>query len=181
MSWLKNLPVSRKFVYAFGIVCSLCILLGAYTFITFRGIATKSEVVSGNHFPSLIQIGDIRNGVNAERREDLELMLCLTPACSADHNAKRQKALAGYQNALKAMEPLLIPDEVPQYQKFVAAIKQYQDSSDKGVGLLNAGNLHEESEAFVRIDSTRHSLTSSFSRRCRRKQFYPRLNAPRCL
>jgi methyl-accepting chemotaxis protein len=139
MSWLKNLPVSRKFVYAFGIVCGLCIVLGAYTFITFRGIATKSEVVSGNHFPSLIEIGDIRNEVNAERREDLELMLCLTPACSADHNAKRQKAQAGYQSALKAMEPLLIPEEVPQYQKFVAAIKQYQDASDRGVSLLNAG------------------------------------------
>src|ERR1035441_4904696 len=101
MQWLRNLPVSRKFVYAFGIVCGLCIVLGAYTFITFRGIATKSEVVSGNHFPSLIEIGDIRNEVNAERREDLELMLCLTPACSADHNAKRQKAQAGYQSALK--------------------------------------------------------------------------------
>jgi methyl-accepting chemotaxis protein len=38
------------------------------------------------------------------------------------------------------MEPLLIPEEVPQYQKFVAAIKQYQDASDRGVSLLNAGN-----------------------------------------
>jgi len=139
MQWLRNLPVSRKFAYAFGIVCGLCVLLGAFTFITFRGISAKSAVVSENHIPALIQIGEVRNGVNAERREDLELMLCMTPACSADHNAKRQQNLAGYQGALKAMEPLLMPEELPQYQKFLAATKEYQDASDKGVGLLNAG------------------------------------------
>jgi methyl-accepting chemotaxis protein len=139
MAWLKNLPVSRKFTIAFGIVCGLCIVLGTYTFLTFRAISAKSEVVSGKHFPALIQISDVRNGINAERREDLELMLCQTPACSADHNAKRQKAITDYQNGLKAMEGLLIPEEVPQYQKFMAAIKQYQDASDHSVGLLNIG------------------------------------------
>jgi methyl-accepting chemotaxis protein len=114
-------------------------VLGAYTFLTFRAISAKSEVVSEKHFPALIQISDIRNGINAERREDLELMLCQTPACSADHNTKRQKAITDYQNGLKAMEPLLIPEEVPQYQKFTASIKQYQDASDRSVGLLNMG------------------------------------------
>ena len=139
MAWLKNLPVSRKFTIAFGIVCGLCIVLGAYTFLTFRAISAKSEIVSEKHFPALIEIGDVRNGINAERREDLELMLCQTPACSADHNTKRQKAIADYQNGLKAMEPLLIPEEIPQYQKFTVAMKQYQDASDRGVGLLNTG------------------------------------------
>jgi hypothetical protein len=28
MSVIRNLPISRKFTYAFGIVCILCILLG---------------------------------------------------------------------------------------------------------------------------------------------------------
>lgn len=46
MQWLRNLPVARKFVFAFGFVCGLCILLGAFTFITFRGIAAKSQEVS---------------------------------------------------------------------------------------------------------------------------------------
>ena len=42
MAWLKNLPVSRKFIYAFGIVCGLCIMLGAYSYVTFRSISVKS-------------------------------------------------------------------------------------------------------------------------------------------
>jgi CHASE3 domain sensor protein len=32
MSWQRNLSVSRKLTFAFGIVCGLCILLGFYTF-----------------------------------------------------------------------------------------------------------------------------------------------------
>jgi CHASE3 domain sensor protein len=42
MTWLRNLPIARKFTFAFGIVCCLCILLGTYTFFTFRNIAAKS-------------------------------------------------------------------------------------------------------------------------------------------
>ena len=139
MQWLRNLPVSRKFIIAFGIVCGLCIVLGAYTFITLRNIAVKCDLVSGNHLPSLVYIGDIRNSINAERREDLELLLCTTPDCSASHNAKRQNTIAEYQSALKMMDPLIVPEERPLFQKFVGAIKLYQDGSDRGIGLLNAG------------------------------------------
>ena len=51
MQWLRNLPISRKFILAFGIVCGLCIVLGVFTFITFRSIAAKSEDVSKTPFP----------------------------------------------------------------------------------------------------------------------------------
>ncbi|MGD0829947.1 MAG: methyl-accepting chemotaxis protein [Terracidiphilus sp.] len=141
MQWLRNLPISRKFTYAFGIVCGLCILLGAFTFVTFRSIATQSAEVSESDVPSLIHIGDIRSGVNTERRESLEMLLCQTPACMADHGAKRQTAIASYHESLNAMEPLIIPAERPQYEKFVGAIKAYQDSSDQGIGLLTAGKV----------------------------------------
>jgi methyl-accepting chemotaxis protein len=139
MQWLRNLPISRKFFYAFGIVCGLCIVLGAYTFLTFRSIAQQSAYISKTSLPSLINIGSIRVGVNTERRESLELMLCQTPACIADHSAKRQKSIAQYQDGLKAMEPIIIPEEQSQYQAFVSAIKKYQDASDRGISLLAAG------------------------------------------
>jgi hypothetical protein len=60
MTWLRNLPVSRKFTYAFGSVCGLCIVLGAYTFIAFHGIAAKSADVSDNSFPSVLALADIQ-------------------------------------------------------------------------------------------------------------------------
>jgi methyl-accepting chemotaxis protein len=139
MAWLRNLPISRKFTYAFGLACGLCIVLGTYSFITFRSIAERCADVSGNHLPALIDIGDIRSGVNTERRESLEMMLCQTPACSADHNTRRQQAIAGYQAALNQMETLIIPEERPLFLKIVESIKAYQDQSDRGISLLAAG------------------------------------------
>ena len=139
MSWARNLPLSRKFTFAFGVVCTLCLVLGVYTFLTFHSIAQKSAELSGNHLPALIYIGDIRDGVSVERREDLELILCQTPACTADHTARRQKAISDYRGALKEMEPLVTPAERNYYLTFVGSIKQYQDASDKAIALLAEG------------------------------------------
>ena len=41
MQWLRNLPVSRKFTYAFGLVCGLSFLLGTYAFTVFHGISAN--------------------------------------------------------------------------------------------------------------------------------------------
>ena len=87
----------------------------------------------------MILIGDIRNDVNVERRETLELMLCQTPSCTSRHSEKRQKAISDYQEALREIAPTIIPEEREHYEKFVGSIKQYQDASDRGVALLAAG------------------------------------------
>ena len=93
MQWLRNLPISSKFIYAFGIVCGLCIALGVFTFITFRGIATKSKDVSDNALPSLIALANISTATHDVRREDLDLLLCQTAACSSAHNEMRLKGI----------------------------------------------------------------------------------------
>jgi len=139
MQWIRDLSVSRKFTFAFGIVCGLCILLGVYTVMTFRSIARQSAAVSDISVPSLINLGHIRNGVNVERSEDLELMLCQSASCTADHSAKRQTAIAEYQTGLRSMEAMLQPEELEHYRQFVASIKVYQDGSDRAVALLAAG------------------------------------------
>jgi methyl-accepting chemotaxis protein len=166
MQWLRNLPISRKFFFAFGTVCGLCIVLGVFTLLTFRSIEVKSVDVSREHLPSLIYIADIRSGVNTERRESLEMLLCQTPACTSDHGAKRQAAISQYQNALKSMESLVIPEERAHFQQFQASIKDYQDISDRGIALVNAGKIGDaldllSSDALIKSLST--ALTSADS------------------
>jgi methyl-accepting chemotaxis protein len=143
MSWARNLPLSRKFAYAFGLVCVLCLLMGVYTFSTLHSISKRIAEVSNDHLPSLIYLGEIRDGISAERRESLELMLCQTPSCTADHTAQRQKAIAGYQAAIAKMAPLVSPAERGDFQALAAAIKEYQDLSDQGAVLLAAGKSGE--------------------------------------
>jgi methyl-accepting chemotaxis protein len=142
MQWLRNLPVSRKFIAAFGIVCGLCIVLGVYTFITFRGIATRSADVSGNSLPSLIALANISTATNNTRREDLNLLLCQTAACSAMHNERRQKAITDYKAQIKVYEPMVsYPGERELFQKFSTGWAQYSDTSDRANAMLAANKI----------------------------------------
>src|SRR6516162_218802 len=107
MSAIRNVPIAKKFVVAFGLVCILCLALGVYTAFTFRNIATTSTEVSENGFPSFIALSDVRGSFNKLRVADLNLLLCQTAQCSAEQNAMRQKALESYQSAMARYEPTI--------------------------------------------------------------------------
>jgi methyl-accepting chemotaxis protein len=144
MQWFRNLPISRKFIVAFGIVCGLCIVLGTYTFIAFRSIANKSADVSSDALPSIITLAKIRSAANTIRRDDLDLLLCQTPACTASHSENRQKAMTDYQAGIKAYESMInYPGERDLYQKFVTSFAQYQQASDRAYALLSATKIGE--------------------------------------
>ena len=140
MQWLRNLPVSRKFTYAFGLVCGLSFLLGTYAFTVFHGISAKCLDVSQNSFPSVVYLSDAREAMNTVRREDLDLMMCQTPDCIAQHSGNRQHALDTYQAKVKGYEPLVTnPGEREIYQKMQATWTQYTQVSDRGLDLVKAG------------------------------------------
>ena len=137
MHWLRCLPVARKFFYAFGIVCALCVALGTYTFITFRGTSARTAQVSESSLPAVINLANIRGAINTMRREDLHLLLCTTPKCVADEGPKRQKAADIYREAAKAYEPLIsYPGERELFQKISTGFSQYIEGSDRGSQLL---------------------------------------------
>jgi methyl-accepting chemotaxis protein len=161
MDWLKNLPVSRKFLYAFGIVCVLCILMGGYDSLTFRGISTKSVDVADNSFPSVLALAAIRGGANTVRREDLELLLCQTAACTNDHGAKRQKGVEQYQTNLKLYEPMVsYPGERELYQKLSASFTQYLDASNRANALLAQSKTGDALDLLT-ADATMGSFTTA--------------------
>jgi len=140
MQWLRNLPISRKFNYAFGIVCSLCIVLGGYTFFTFHGIGGKAHDVSDKALPSLVHLASARGAMNVIRREDLDLMLCQKADCIDNHSKNRQRAVEAYQNSVKAYEPAVsYPGERGIYEKLQTSWAQYFDTSERGVALVMAG------------------------------------------
>lgn len=115
-------------------------LARAYTFITFRSIAKSSVDVSDSTFPTVLDLTSIQGADNTAPREDLDLLLCQTPACSTEHNTKRQKNIDAYQAALKLYEPMIsYPGERDLYQKFTAAFARYLDISNRTGALLTAG------------------------------------------
>jgi methyl-accepting chemotaxis protein len=140
MSAIRNLPVSRKFLFAFGIICALCIILGTYSFITFRSIATKANEVSEAAFPSTVFLGQARTAINTMRREDLHLLLCADPKCFEDEGRMRDSAVASYDAAMKAYEPMVdSTEERGSFQKTAASFDAYRASSDSALKLVKAG------------------------------------------
>jgi len=142
MSAIRNIPLRRKFVIAFGIVCVLCLSLGLYSLLTFHTIAQKSGDVSQNSFPSVLALAKVRNAANNVRREDLDLLLCKTRECAATHAGKREAAWSDYDSGLKLYEPLISnPGERELYEKFTTSFSQYREISNRAVALLTSGKL----------------------------------------
>jgi methyl-accepting chemotaxis protein len=147
MTWLRNLPIARKFTFAFGTVCGLCFVLGAYTFLTFRDIAAKSVNVSANSLPSVILLADARGSLDSLRRQDLDLLLCQTPACTTQHSVARTGAVTAFQAALKTYEPMVsYPGERELYEKISSGFQSYMEVSDRVAGFLAAGKTGDALE-----------------------------------
>jgi methyl-accepting chemotaxis protein len=150
MLWLRNLPVARKFIYAFGIVCGLCFVLGLYSFLTFRGIAANNRQVSAVSFPSVIHIANLRGAANVLRREDLHLLLCTDPKCLKDEAVKRQAAIDDFYANSKAYEPLInSPEDRELFQKITSSFATYVEGSNKGYALLEQNKVGEAVDLFL--------------------------------
>jgi len=142
MSVLRNLPVARKFAFAFGLVCSLSIGLGVYTFVTFRNIAATSVDLDTNGLPAVVALSETRGALNQMRREDLDLLLCAEAACVDRHTANRQAAFEAYQAKIKSYIPMIsYPGERQAYEKFTGLIAQYQEASDRALAAVKAGKV----------------------------------------
>ena len=133
MSAIRNLPIGRKLVIAFGIVCVLCLSLGTYTFFTFWSIHKSSVDVSESGFPAFIALTEARGALNQLRLADMAMPLCQSSTCSAAQEQKHQQALEDYETALKAYEPTITyPGEREIYDKFSASFGRYKETSDHG-------------------------------------------------
>ena len=140
MSAIRNLPIARKFTFAFGIVCSLCVALGTYTFITFQSISAETGAVGGDDFPSVVHLTDIRGAMNEVRLADLGQLLCQSPECRARSKEKRDKGISDFQAAIKAYEPFDSDlNEQALTGKLTSGFGQYLEFSNRGVALLAAG------------------------------------------
>ena len=140
MQWLRNLPVGRKFVYAFGLVCGLCLVLGIYTFLTLRGIQQTNSTVSKHSFPAVVQLANLRAGANVLRREDLHLLLCTEAKCIQDEEVKRQKAIDLFNESANAYEMTAQSvKEKEMLRSIVSSFTAYVDGSNQVMSLMKSG------------------------------------------
>ena len=150
----RNLPVSRKFTLAFGVVCGLCLLLGVFVYLAFRSVAAKSADVRDNSLPSVLVLSNLRGDLNVWRRQDLDLLLCPAADCTQRHHQSRLKAIETYQQDLNLYLPMVRSrEEKNASDKFQAVVAHYAGLSDKGVQLLEAGKASDAFDALGSEDA----------------------------
>jgi methyl-accepting chemotaxis protein len=111
----------------------------------------------------VIVLAQIRGTALNARREDLDLMLCTTPACTATHSTRRQQDWADYHAAVKSYEPMIsYPGERELYQQFSTAFARYQDASDRAYTLLVANKAGDALDLQT-SDSVSESYHTAFA------------------
>jgi methyl-accepting chemotaxis protein len=155
MSAIRNIPLARKLFIGFGIVCGLCLLLGAYTFVTFRSISIASADVSENGFPAFVALSEMRGDLDKLRLTDLGTLLCQNNSCVAAHNTARQQAFQAYQESLNRYEPTIsYPSEREVYEKFSSAFLGYKETSDRATTLIASGKRGDALDLLLSADAT---------------------------
>lgn len=149
---VHNMSLARKFTVAFGLVCSLCIVLGVYTALTFGGVSQKVSTIAQDDLPSINYLVAARADMNQIRRSDLVLALCQTSECFERDRAYREKALADFQSSMTAYQPYVDPGREREFtnamsEKFAA----YLEISNR---TLDLERNHKLSEAAALTSST---------------------------
>jgi methyl-accepting chemotaxis protein len=144
MSWARNLPLSRKFTFAFGAACVLCALQGALAVVgVFRVNAGLTEVIA-NALPSVRLIDEMRISISQTHRSDLALLLCESETCAAKYKAERQEAEENFRDSMEKYAPLIsYPSERELADTFRQKFAEYEAISDKGRAAAESGKADE--------------------------------------
>lgn len=144
MSVIRNMSIARKMTFAYGLVCTLCLGLGAFTFVVFEDINAKNVYVSEDCIPSVIDLLEMRRAIYNVHGEDMAELLCTNKDCLEQHQDLRRKALEAYERADSAYVQYIDPGkEQDLHSRSASSFQNYRAASDKTIALLASGNAKE--------------------------------------
>ena len=146
MPRLRDLSVSRKFLYAFGAICLLCGILGSSSLLSVVRINRQVDAIVTDAMPSLKVLADLRLQLSNLRRADALLIQCPTDDCRVFYSERHQKAFNRLHQDITDCEPLVSPDERVLFDTFRTHVNFYFDISDQMNRFTTSGNLQEASK-----------------------------------
>jgi len=136
------MPVSRKFTFAFGLICLLCVTLGVVVFAAFHSVSADVIDVRDHSVPSIVLLADVQTHFDTIRRSGLAYLLCTTDACKATEDQKLTASIAAYQKSTaKYGQIISYPGERELYDQFSGAANQYIDNNNKATAKIRAGDI----------------------------------------
>ena len=154
MAIVRDLPISKKFGFAFGAVCLLTALLGTAALVGFLKVNTNVGDIVENAMPSTKVLGDIRYSISTIRRTDALLLLCKTDECTNRLVPKRKSYLASYNKAIEVYAQMVsYPGEKELYEAVAKNAATYIDLSNRSRALADAGRVLVRSGGVAEADS----------------------------
>ena len=150
MLQLRDLRLSQKLGYAFGIVCALTAILGIASLLGFLNIKSVVEDVDQTTIPSMKAIFNIRTALSDVRRAEGYLLFCKDDTCMQYYSQKRSSALAMYQTNIEQYATLVsYPGEKELYEALRQNATAYLELDRHEQELFNAGKIQQAEEILV--------------------------------
>jgi len=148
---LRNLRISHKFAFAFGVVCLLCTTLGTVAAVGLLRIsAAVTDIVEISALPKMQILGDIRYSVSTIRRTDVLLLLCDSKECTDRYVAKRKRYIADYNAAFGKYTPMVsLPGERELHAQMQENLSAYVEISDRARALAADGKTGDAVKAIL--------------------------------
>lgn len=164
MSYFRNLPIARKLLVAFGIVCLLSAVQGMFSITGISKINTHTSQLAGDSLPTIRALVTIQKRLNEYRRSDLGFYLCPSEACRQEYLQKRTNTLSMVEDALKQYEPLIISQQERQlYQELSQDFHAYLDISNHTMDLYKQGQ-QDDAKNMIMSDNTLAPCTRSINK-----------------
>ena len=127
---LRDLKLSYKFIFAFGLICLLSLLQGIAAIAGLYRINHLTLDLTGRTQAALEETSDLRQQMQAARRMELAMLLCTDQGCVERYIARRGKAIDEHKKASERFLALqLTSDERSAFDAANSAYEQYESSS----------------------------------------------------
>ncbi len=160
MQILRDLSLSRKFIYSFGAICLLCMLQGVAVLVGLYKADQLNRDLTERTLPAARAVTEMRGNMQYVRRVELASLLCNDSVCAARYPPMRVEALEKYQAAKAAFDAVVTDQgERQQFQVASDAFDSYLGKSD-AIMKEFAANDHKDMAEMARQEQ---QLLGSFN------------------
>jgi methyl-accepting chemotaxis protein len=132
---IRDLKLSRKFTYAFGVICALCLLQGIFAMAGLFRIGTLSHDLAARSMPAVKALDVMGAQIQCARRMELAALLCSNINCVDNYLTLRNEALEKYRNA--RADFLSLPITAAERSQIESASAQFDSYTDQTGGILH--------------------------------------------
>lgn len=140
MRFFRDLPVARKFLVAFGLICTLCTLLGVIALAGMSQISRSTTNLAEIALPSAHSLAQMNSAMQIYRRADMGILLCDASDCTDYYIKTRQRVAAQFRTAASDyFADRTDPDERGLVDSVQAEFGKYIEQSNSTIALLQNG------------------------------------------